>query len=165
MGQHALGGACQEVHAGVWSSTHLLASMNTSALGKCPVVRTVLRALARTRQLMQGMPAQTAMPWWVMLAYSHSNVFGRAGSQVGTEPRAELELLEKSWEAAVPPVPCVLVRHPCPVFSWVGLSLVGLSSFSWDQQCLSVTHLTSWLGAFLTIALSESRFQLADAII
>lgn len=65
-----------------------------------------------------------------MLACSQANAFERAGSQVGTEPGAGLELLAKSWEAAVPCVPSVPVTHPCSVFAWVCLSLVGLSSFS-----------------------------------
>lgn len=100
-----------------------------------------------------------------MLACSQANGFERAGTQVGIKPAAILELLAKSWEAAVPRVPYVPITHPCPVFAWVCLSLIGLSSFSKSRQHLPVTHLAPWLGAFSTSARSESRYRLADAVI
>lgn len=93
-----------------------------------------------------------------MLGCSQANGLERTGSQVGTEPGAGLELPAKSWEAAVPHVPYIPITHPCLVFAWVGLSSVGLSSFSKSRQRLPVIHLAPRLGAFPDGARGESRY-------
>lgn len=149
----------QEVHAmcGLPRTSCVPEELSTSALGKCPAGRRRSGLWQERIDWRWARQHRQQCSWWVMLACSQPSAFERAGSQAGTKPTAGLELLAKSWEAAVPSVLSSPITHPCSPFAWVGLPWVGLYSFSGSLRCLPVIHLPAWLGAF-PIKLTLSHF-------